>query len=78
MPKIETLADADLAEASSVTIGTGDLVRVHMPDGMHYEVAEILTIDARIEGPEGPGRVMHMLTLGESYYHNDKNGGIGN
>ena len=67
MPKLETLAEFELAEVPSVTIGTDDLVSVHMPDGRHYEVTEILTIDARSEGVDC--RVMHTLTIGESYYH---------
>jgi hypothetical protein len=61
--------ESGTTEDSSVTIGTGDLVNVHMPNGQHYEVTEIFTIDARTDGPDGPGRVMHNLTLAEESYY---------
>jgi hypothetical protein len=59
----------DAVADSSVTIGTDDFTSVLMPNGQHYAIAEILTIDGRTDGPEGPGRVVHSLMLAEESYY---------
>jgi hypothetical protein len=67
MPKITRTTSIGSFVQSRTPIGEGDLVTVLMPDGRHYEVAEILTVNADAD-PDGPGRVTHTLILADESY----------